>query len=580
MSFTLPFTIKTKIVFLSLLFFTVGVFPFSWNGSLNSRLGEGDQLGVRYNYLENFLSLSANAGSLRLQLELAYNQPPEYGYSLIGLRQGLLTYQRNTFTVELGNLSQVFGSGISLNLFEERNIDFNNLPVGIKLDYEQSDRVWWTALVGRKAPFQFYSPSSNSRIPDAEADYWLGAVRGIFSSRNQNLQMTPYLVVSLLSSPIQEFSVDVTSEKIVIDTLMLDVAVSTTGLSTSFSRKNWDLMLDGAWTSKIFSQPHGEQYILVTSTSQGIFTKDMISGTSGYAFYGRFNRYFDAISLMLEYKNYKLGIESANEKTDHFHQATKPLPYQVGPTGLSQHDVSLLGAITHPVDYGDEVGFNLEIRWPLTFEWTVRGQVSVLSSSDDRSITAPITDRLQGRALPTFHANYAPFQEYLIELEYAGENFATREIIAFTQSTLSGLTNETAQYLTVVPAYLTFRLNDNWVLGLVSELQTASIKSMDQNEIEIGGFDFKSAHHIISADYGSNVSVAAIWDYTNDPTQVDEAGQPLENWLSGEVSLRPTRDIQIRASYGAEKGGVRCTGGVCRVVNPFEGTRVTLEVRF
>jgi len=76
------------------------------------------------------------------------------------------------------------------------------------------------------------------------------------------------------------------------------------------------------------------------------------------------------------------------------------------------------------------------------------------------------------------------------------------------------------------------------------------------------------------------VSVAAIWDYTNDPTQVDEAGQPLENWLSGEVSLRPTRDIQIRASYGAEKGGVRCTGGVCRVVNPFEGTRVTLEVRF
>lgn len=570
----------SKIVCLSLFFLAVGLFPASWNGSLNSRWGEGDQLGIRYNYVENFLGISADAGPWRLQLELAYNQPPEYGYALTGLRRGLLTYQKNAFTLEAGTLSQVFGSGISLNFFEEREINFNNMPLGLKLDYEQSDRVWWTALVGRKAPFQFYSPSSNSRIPDAEADYWVGAVRGIFSNRSHNQQVTPYLVVSLLSSPIQEFSFDIPNQKILIDTLTQDVAVTTTGLATTFSRKNWDMMLDGAWTTKILGHPHGEQYIVMTPNSQGIFTSDMISRTAGYAFYGRFNRYFDTITMLLEYKNYKLGIESANEKTDHFHLATKPLPYQVGPTGLRQHDVSLLGAITHPVDYGDEVGFNLELQWSLTFEWTVRGQASVTSAGEDRSSMAPITDRLQGRAWPTFQRNFAPFQEYLVELEYVGDSFATREIITFTQSTLSGLVNETAQYWTMVPAYMSFRLNDKWILGFVSELQSASVKSMNQEDVEIGGFDFKSTHHIVSADYGSHLSVAAIWDYTNDPTQVDETGEPMENWLSGEIALRPTSDIQIRASYGSEKGGVRCTGGVCRVVNPFQGARVTLEVRF
>lgn len=577
MNLTLRLALKTALLSLILVSTTSA---FSWNGSLNSRWGEGDQLGIRYNYLENFLGLSADAGPLRLQLELAYNQPPEYGYALTGLRQGLLTYQKGSLTLEAGNLTQVFGSGISLNLFEERDIDFNNMPVGLKLDYEQSDRIWWTFLLGRKAPFRFYSASSNSREPNAEADYWVSAGRVIISGLNHDWQLTPYAVASILTSPVQEFAIDIPTEKIVIDTLSQDVAVTTGGVTANLSRKNWDLMVDGAWTEKILSSPHGEQSIVMTNNSQGIFTSDMISGTSGYAFYGRFNRYFDAITMMLEYKNYKLGIESANEKTDHFHLATKPMPYQIGPTGLRQHDVSLLGAITHPVDYGDEVGFNVELQWSLSYEWMIRGQVSVTSAGEDRSQLAPITDRLRGRAWPSLQNNYAPFQEYLMELEYSGANFETREIIALTQATLSGQANEVARYFTVVPAYLSYRLNDDWVLGFVSELQTASVKSLNQLDVEIGGFDFKSTHHIISADYGSHLSVAGIWDYTDDPTQVDEAGKPIQNWISGEVSIRPTQDFQIRASYGAEKGGVRCTGGVCRVVNPFQGVRVTLEARF
>ena len=89
-----------------------------------------------------------------------------------------------------------------------------------------------------------------------------------------------------------------------------------------------------------------------------------------------------------------------------------------------------------------------------------------------------------------------------------------------------------------------------------------------------GEEQYKSHQYISSVDFGSKLSIAGILDLSDDPELVGD-GQ----WISGEITLKPKSSMWIRASSGAEKGGVRCTSGVCRVISPFEGFRLAMEVR-
>lgn len=560
-------------------FLTLPLLAFNGNVSLYSRWGNGEQLGLKYQYLENYLGISTDWGKWRLQTELAYNHPPEYGYNLAGLRQGLISYRDENLLLEAGTLTQVFGSGMSLNLFEELEIDFNNMPVGVKADWHQTSRTWWTFLAGRKAPYRFYSPNSIDRHPDGEADYWLAGAQVSFSNSMGNRTIAPYLITTRLRSPIQAYEIDGATSRIVLDTLEQQMAATTAGMMVALYFDSWDILVEGAWTEKVFDEPLRSQQIVITDLTQGLMTDAMHSRASGYGLFGQANFYVDALAILLEYKHYQMGVESAGEKLNPFQMATKPLPFQVGPTGLRQHDVSLLANITHPVDYGDEVGFNLEVQSPVGQDWILRGQTSVLSAGHASGELIHLTQPGAGRILPSFNKKFAPFQEYLLEWDYAGLKLDYRGVLAFTSSTLSGQTTETSRFATFVPAYLSFQVNDTWVLSGVAEYQAATVQSFDKFDEQLGGFEFNSAHGILAVDWRTSVSLAAIWDYTTDPTQVDENGQPIHAWLSGELSVRPSDRLRLRASYGAEKGGVRCTGGVCRVINPFQGTRITLEAR-
>jgi len=344
------------------------LFGFNWNLSLTSRWGEGNQLGVRYHYLENYLGFSSFQGSWQLQGDLVYNQPPEYGLEQTGLRQFQLNYLGDRLSVEAGYLAEVYGSGMSLNLFEDKGIDFNNMPLGLKLDWRQSPQARWTGFLAKKSPYHFYSPSSNNRQPDGSADYLLGGLKAEFSNLSENQKVIPYLVISRFQSPIQDYAVNASTDQVVIDTLNQKMAVSTAGLAMAVYRDSWDLFLETAWTEKTFDQPLRNQRVIITDQTWGVFTDALLTRVAAYSIFGRTNVYLKDISLMVEYKNYQLGVESDDDKTNPYQLATKAMPYQVGPTGLRQHDISLLGTITHPIDYGDEVGFYMELQWPLNFD--------------------------------------------------------------------------------------------------------------------------------------------------------------------------------------------------------------------
>ena len=53
-----------------------------------------------------------------------------------------------------------------------------------------------------------------------------------------------------------------------------------------------------------------------------------------------------------------------------------------------------------------------------------------------------------------------------------------------------------------------------------------------------------------------------------------------DEWMGGELALTIKSEHRVILFYGRERGGIKCTSGVCRPVQPFEGFRLTYSGRF
>ena len=542
----------------------------SWNIGLKSNMGRGEQGGIDYNYLENFISGSIEVGHWYLDLSVESSQPPEYGFKYQGIDRFFLSYIGNARSLEIGDISAVFGRGLALNLDENQAIDFDNEIMGLRFSSVFLENHEIDLLAGFKNQYRFYSPSSDLREPDGEAAYELVGAEATMNSESGMWSLIPYLIASRMQSDFVWQELDADIGAIVTDTVTQKMNAIQAGWGQSIYGENWDLYLEYNKTWKAFDYPVASQSIQQLEHGQSLISTDLNYNQEGQAFNLQLNWFPEWFTTLFEYKRYLNGPETSSQKRNPMLLATKPLPWQMGPTGIREHDISLLGNVTHPVDYGDELGWNMELRKTLSDSWSMvinGAQTSQSSPDGDPGI------------LPTQDFDRNPWQEYYAEFEYSGSSFYQRLLIAYTRSVLSGQSAaEIMEHYTFVPAYLSWHPNENLVLSTVVELQNTKVYGELYSGDVLEGHNFQSGHFIASADYEHNYSAAIIWDTSNDPGLLTN-GAEIQHWVSGEVSVKPRDGMWLRASYGKEKGGVRCTGGVCRVLNPFEGFRFALEWR-
>jgi len=527
-------------------------------------------VGTEYNYLENFFSGSIEIGQWYLDLSIESSQPPEYGFEFQGVDRFFISYIGNSKSLEIGDISAVFGRGLGLNLDENQAIDFDNEIMGLRYSSVFMENHELDLLAGFKKEYRFYSPSSDLREPDGMAAYELAGAEATFNSGSGSWSLIPYFIASRMESDFVWQELDSEIGLIITDTVTQQMNAIQGGWGQSIYGESWDVYLEYNKTWKAFDYPVVAQSIQQLENGQSLINDEPRYSQEGQAFNLQLNWFPDWFTTLFEYKRYLNGAETSSQKRNPMLLATKPLPWQMGPTGIREHDISLLGNVTHPVDYGDELGWNLEIRKALSDTWSV--VVNGARTSQSAPTGAP-------GILPTQDLDRNPWQEYYAEFEYSGSSFYQRLLIAYTRSVLSGQSAaEVMDHYTFVPAYLSWHPNNTLVLSTVVELQTSKVYTELYSGGELEGHDFQSGHFIASADYDHNYSAALIWDMSNDPSllTVDE---DVQHWVSGEVSMKPSDGLWIRASYGKEKGGVRCTGGVCRVLNPFEGFRLALEWR-
>jgi len=546
----------------------------SWNIATISNLGRGEQVGLGYDYLETYINGTLQSGPWNLELRLEYSDPPEYGYTFTGLDRAVLRYTGNAWTLEAGDIAAVFGRGLALNLYEDQSIDFDNEIKGLRLTSSLLQDHEIDIFAGLRKQYRFYSPRSNLREPDGEADYELAGLEMTFNGASGSWSGSPYFIGSRFRSEYLWRELDPMLGIVTADTLTQTMHIIQSGWRQSLYGQFWDLYFEYNRTWKTFDYPLITQNIIQTEDGLTLQNGTLEYASPGQALNLQVNWFPEWFTAMFEYKRYLNGPELTENKRNPFLLAGKPLPWQLGPTGIRQHDINLLANVTHPVDYGDELGWGLELGRSLNDRWFVNLNAAQTSQArDSRDL-----DQAAGY-IPRQEITRNPWQEYFMEVEYIGDHLSQRMFIAYTRSVLSGeIAAEIARHFTVVPVYLSWHSSDELVFSTVIELQNSSVSGELYRGEVVNGHNYQSTHGVGSIDLKHNYSVSVIWDTSNDPLLNDGLNE-TRHWISGEVSLKPLDGLWVRASYGTEKGGIRCTGGVCRVLNPFEGFRMALEWR-
>ena len=70
------------------------------------------------------------------------------------------------------------------------------------------------------------------------------------------------------------------------------------------------------------------------------------------------------------------------------------------------------------------------------------------------------------------------------------------------------------------------------------------------------------------------LSVAGGYDYTTEPTQ------PQRDYFHANIGWDITPSSSLRLFAGSARGGLKCVSGVCRILPPFEGVKLTATLRF
>jgi hypothetical protein len=476
--------------------------------------------------------------------------------------------------LELGDIWKTFGRGLALNLYEDQLIDFNSKVKGMHLSMSYSDVLSMSLIAGANHDFKFYSPSSDLRTPDGKTEYDLGGLELEFTPISGLWALSPYLIIGNVRSDMLWSDYDSQTKTITADTVLQTMSTFQSGFNQTYFGEEWDIYLEYGRTIRSTDYPIVKQSIEQIEGGLSLEKTNPKYESQQSNLYLQANWFPEWFTLMFEYKRYLNGVESVGDKRNPLLQASKPLPWQLGPTGIRQHDINILSNVTHPVDYGDELGWNLELRKYINDNWSFLFNASQTSQSrDSRDL------ELDTGYWPTQALTHNPWQEYYTELEYTGKRLSERLVLAYTRSALSGeKAAEIAEHYSFVPLYLSWHNQNDFVYSTTVELQYSRIQSELYTGGILGQHDYQGAHVIVGIDMFQKYSTAIIWDVSNDPL-LNAGAEDSQHWVSGEISMKPIDRMWLRALYGKEKGGVRCTGGVCRVLNPFEGARLTLEWR-
>ena len=532
-----------------------------YSNNLNIRYGEGDN---NYTYEEIYFNtgiiLNRPDDRFEALFSLELSDPPEIGLKEEGIREFLLGYYNKNLSIELGDFYQTWGRGLILNQTDYQHLDFNTSATGLSVGYEK-DYISLNVIAGETNPRKSttFLGDYDPRVP------------------NYILKQTLYGSDLSIESP-----------------------ESTMGLSILFTEEE-EAPISSVIGGIRFEKPYdnGDFFLSFISKRSKFDIVDSGSETDkGNGLYFSNTNYIKDWALTSNYRRYRIDVKDPSMRDNILSNYGQALDVQRSPTGYYQHNFKLLSRNSKQVNLNDEIGLELELIGPIDENRTLLVNYTKSSSTkgwhnefgywEPEPLTT--TNGNSNSLFPSSDKDSYPFDEIFIELngynkahtlfyrvgfDYFSDTFA---VLANSNTSESFEVNKAITF----PFMVNVILNDLWSIEVQLELQRA------KKGFEVTTNDESSFVSLLSEKYQDNIFLGftvnhAPWSLTvaTESTNSDESLSNFDSntWNSVALTYRIKSDNILEVFYGSIRGGLDCTNGVCRYIQPFEnGLRIDYNV--
>lgn len=479
------------------------------------------------------------------------DQPIEYGVDFRGIKKRYIEYGNNSIGINIraGDFWEIVGRGMSLNLFEDRGQFYDTGVDGIKVSYNKT--------FGNKKPLKIKGMILGGRM--LFNDYLVPTRVETYDIRNANFEISPWKFLNIGGNYVYSKG-------------QVPTALDTT-LTESYIPEGYaSLTLGGLQVFASYTHKH------TNTTPNTIYP--VAFNAKGDGFYGSVSYSLPKLGFTLDYKNYRFDLTAPDYRAPD--RPTRMQPYQNPPTVVKEHATTLLSRYPHVVDFNDEVGAQLDIIYAPTDELTFNFNSAFASRHYDYKNVGTggrtVYERVNSSSdfLPSGDDAFSPWYEFYLE----GEWYATEKLygkLAFdyqksvTYDNLNPAASEKLKAITM-PTEFRYTFIKDYTLKLNFEQQFVKFYT----DSGLRDNDFINQLIMLSLSKSPDLSATLSYEWTTN----EEEPTGKKNWILGEVSYKINEGNTVTVSYGTERGGVRCTNGICRYVRPFEGFRLTINSKF
>ena len=633
----------------------------SWNYNAGITLGFGDSYDD-YTYMENKIDLNFFRQNFSGWLQLEYSDPPELGLPIKDLRKYRFEYSKGPWSLQYGDIYELWGRGLILAQLDDQGIDFDNSTRGYLFNYSDGP-LKITHMNGETKNAQL---GLNLRTPEYEFTHVMDATNIDFNINNINLGLS--FLQSNEAHEHKPFG-------------MMDTVNINHRLHGGYF--SWF----GSFADIFFEYVDKQSKLKTYEENFGDIIESLDPLKKGSGIYFNTNLYLGGWSVLFEYKRYSFDRLNPVETDYIINHYGNRIDYQLMPTLYKEQIHSFLGRVAHQINNNDERGIQVSFSGSLPKGFQVLSQYSHLSRNDDWISISPIQwerNRLKG-GFPSSSINSLPYKEFYTEIDgslindklyikaayannqeilkvnrfFDGQSKVINDIWAYTDSIDIDLGDGYDWYFTdsaivrsdtsiynietklyqsaksfTIPIDFTYAFNNDYSIGISYAYQERRKENVKKGNA--GGFyNYSDSTWIFNDDNDPNAPYTSVstsnypnetpfqlnrmislsigkaskwavtlnYDKTNvqDVPETDPKYNPLEaliygdidfftgkrnkndppafttnKWVSLEISFNLSSTQRISVLYGSMQGGLVCSNGVCRVLQPFnDGLKIT-----
>lgn len=504
---------------------------FTISGQNEARYGRGLQPGRGitgdFHYFENYLDLTAGYSDFRFYLRQAYKTPGEYDQQASGLKafdKTYVEYAKEHYSLRGGDFYRVWGKGL---LFGNQELRDLNSDSGLK------------------------GFLAEARVGGFEAS----VIRGVEPDTS--------------GSPMEAAEGGYLSQR-----LPMDFRLGAGYFHMEAGPRHPEFERHGFEAEKSFDW--GSFY--------AVYASDRLSGEweTGigkphrfyHAFFATGSIYGDGWSVYYDYRNYRLL--TFYEVKPYIGDVRQPI-LQYPPTGRPENTFRLMDAYPRILRYHDDIGYQIELtanRW----EWELLLNYSIAAEESESSFFPDLTEHLSPYHGILFKADRQLGQRDKLGVRAAGQ----RDVELQFEFPDGGRDYNKSKRIGLGLDYEHIFPMD---ISLSGELQAMSVVNLYGVPPEE---KFWEQYLGVTAGKGGWGSLTlgvmrSEWDAIVEgaawPEGIIGSGGS-RSWPSALLVIQAIENHRLDFFYGYERGGLSCAGGVCRVVNPFKGVKLTLTSSF